>query len=42
MLSRIDIVDKVAFTGGVAKSKILVKMLEENLKKIYIYMMIRK
>lgn len=38
MLSRIDIVDKVAFTGGVAKSKILVKMLEENLKKdIYIY-----
>lgn len=37
MLSRIDIVDKVAFTGGVAKSKILVKMLEENLKKdIYI------
>lgn len=37
MLSRIDIVDEVAFTGGVAKSNILVNMLEHIIKKnIYI------
>lgn len=37
MLSRIDIVDEVAFTGGVAKSKVLVNMLEKVInKKIYI------
>jgi predicted CoA-substrate-specific enzyme activase len=37
MLSRIDIVDDIAFTGGVARSEVLVYMLEENLdKKIYI------
>ncbi|MEF9990819.1 MAG: acyl-CoA dehydratase activase [Romboutsia sp.] len=37
MLSKIDIDDEVAFTGGVAKSKVLVSMLENILKKkIYI------
>ncbi|RDY23816.1 2-hydroxyglutaryl-CoA dehydratase [Romboutsia maritimum] len=37
MLSRGNIVDEIAFTGGLAKSKVLVKMLEENLdKKIFI------
>ncbi len=37
MLSRIDILDDIAFTGGVAKSNVLVNMLEENLeKKIFI------
>lgn len=37
MLARIDLIDEIAFTGGVAKSKVLVNMLEENLgKKIYI------
>ncbi len=37
MLSKIDIVDEIAFTGGVAKSKVLVNMMERNLnKKIYI------
>ncbi|MBP3906640.1 MAG: 2-hydroxyglutaryl-CoA dehydratase [Peptostreptococcaceae bacterium] len=37
ILSRIDIVDEVAFTGGVAKSKVLVNMLEKVInKKIYI------
>lgn len=37
MLSRINIVDDIAFTGGVAKSSVLVDMIEENLmKKIYI------
>lgn len=37
MLNRGEIVDEVAFTGGLAKSKILVKMLEDNLdKKIFI------
>ena len=37
MLSKIDIVDEVAFTGGVAKSKVLVNMLEKVInKKIYI------
>ena len=37
MLSRIDLVDEVALTGGVAKSKVLVNMLEKVInKKIYI------
>lgn len=37
MLSKIDIVDEIAFTGGVAKSKVLVNMMEKILnKKIYI------
>lgn len=37
MLSKIDITDEVAFTGGVAKSKVLVNMLENILdKEIYI------
>lgn len=37
MLSRIDVVDEIAFTGGVAKSKVLVNMLEGIMnKKIYI------
>lgn len=37
MLSRIDILDDIAFTGGVAKSNVLVNMIEENLgKKIFI------
>ena len=37
MLSRIYIVDEVDFTGGVAKSKVLVNMLEKVInKKIYI------
>ncbi|WP_250675345.1 acyl-CoA dehydratase activase [Paraclostridium ghonii] len=37
MLSRIDILDDIAFTGGVAKSSVLVKMIEKNLgKKIFI------
>lgn len=36
MLSRIYIVDEVDFTGGVAKSKVLVNMLEKVInKKIY-------
>ncbi len=38
MLSKINIEDEVAFTGGVAKSKELVRMLEKTInKKIYIY-----
>lgn len=37
MLSRIDILDEIAFTGGVAKCIVLVNMIEESLnKKIYI------
>ncbi|TPB37183.1 2-hydroxyglutaryl-CoA dehydratase, partial [Burkholderia pseudomallei] len=37
MLSRIDILDDIAFTGGVAKSNVLVNMIENNLgKKIFI------
>ncbi|MDU1538471.1 acyl-CoA dehydratase activase [Paraclostridium tenue] len=37
MLSRIDILDEIAFTGGVAKCSVLVNMIEESLnKKIYI------
>ncbi|MEG2789024.1 MAG: acyl-CoA dehydratase activase [Romboutsia sp.] len=37
MLARIDVIDEIAFTGGVAKSKVLVNMLEQNLgEKIYI------
>ncbi|SCI91141.1 2-hydroxyglutaryl-CoA dehydratase component A [uncultured Clostridium sp.] len=37
MLSRIDILDEIAFTGGVAKCSVLVNMIEECLnKKIYI------
>lgn len=36
MLSKIDIVDEIAFTGGVAKSKVLVNMMERNLNKKYI------
>ena len=37
MLSRIDILDEIAFTGGVAKCSVLVNMIEEGLnKKIYI------
>ena len=37
MLSRIDILDDIAFTGGVAKSNVLVSMIEKNLgKKIFI------
>lgn len=37
MLSRGSIVDEVAFTGGLAKSSVLVSMVEENLdKKVYI------
>ena len=37
MLSRIDILDEIAFTGGVAKCSALVNMIEESLnKKIYI------
>ncbi|MGL5330360.1 MAG: acyl-CoA dehydratase activase [Peptostreptococcaceae bacterium] len=36
MLSKLDICDEIAFTGGVAKSRVLVKMLEKSLdKKIY-------
>lgn len=37
MLSRGEILDEVAFTGGLAKSKVLVKMIEEILdKKIFV------
>lgn len=37
MLARGEIVDEVAFTGGLAKSKVLVKMIEEILgKKVFI------
>lgn len=37
MLSRGTIVDEIAFTGGLAKSTVLVNMIEENLnKKIFI------
>ncbi|MGL5717529.1 MAG: acyl-CoA dehydratase activase [Paraclostridium sp.] len=37
MLSKLDVEDEVAFTGGVAKSETLVNMLEDTLgKKIYI------
>ena len=37
MLSRTEIVDDIAFTGGLAKSKVLVKMIEELLgKKIFV------
>lgn len=37
MLSRIDILDEIAFTGGVAKCSVLVNMIEESLnKKIHI------
>lgn len=37
MLSRIDIIDKVAFTGGVAKSNVLVNMLENIINRnIYV------
>lgn len=37
MLSRIDILDEIAFTGGVAKCSVLVNMIEESLNKnIYI------
>lgn len=37
MLSRIDLIDEIAFTGGVAKSNILVTMIEKVLnKKIFI------
>ena len=37
MLSRGEIVDEIAFTGGLAKSKVLVSMIEEILnKKIFI------
>lgn len=37
MLSRIDVVDEIAFTGGVAKSKVLVNMIEDIMnRKIYI------
>ncbi|MBC8630361.1 2-hydroxyglutaryl-CoA dehydratase [[Eubacterium] tenue] len=37
MLSRIDILDEIAFTGGVAKCSVLANMIEESLnKKIYI------
>jgi activator of 2-hydroxyglutaryl-CoA dehydratase len=36
MLSRTEIVDEIAFTGGLAKSKVLVSMIEEILgKKIF-------
>lgn len=33
MLNRAQIVDEIAFTGGLAKSKVLIKMLEQNLNK---------
>ncbi|MGL6104979.1 acyl-CoA dehydratase activase [Romboutsia sp.] len=33
MLNRGEIIDEIAFTGGLAQSKVLVKMLEENLGK---------
>lgn len=37
MLARGEVIDEVAFTGGLAKSKELVKMIEEILgKKIFI------
>ena len=37
MLSKINILDDIAFTGGVAKSRVLVEMMEQNLgKKIFI------
>ena len=37
ILSRTEIVDDIAFTGGLAKSKVLVKMIEELLgKKIFV------
>lgn len=37
MLSRIDVLDDIAFTGGVAKSKVLVEMLEKTInKKVFI------
>lgn len=37
MLSRIDVLDNIAFTGGVAKSKVLVEMLEKTInKKVFI------